>query len=97
MTPLGEGMVQASEEPGSEEPTTSLHAHHIQNHRMMNQTIKGGHRRHGVFENAFPFAKDQIGTNHHRFALVALSQERDGQLGACTRTCILFARFSSFM
>ena len=58
----------------------ALHAHHIQNHRMVNQAINGGHRGHGVFENAFPFAKDQIGTNHHRFALVALSQKGEEYL-----------------
>ena len=58
----------------------TLYAHHIQNHGVMDQAINGGHRGHGIFENALPFAEDEVGGDHHRFAFIALSQEREQDL-----------------
>ncbi len=37
----------------------------------------GGHR---IFENAFPFAEHEIGGDQHRFAFIALGQERKEHL-----------------
>ncbi len=58
----------------------AFNAHHIQDHGMMNYTVNSCQSRHRIFEDAFPFAKDQICGNHHRFPFVALSQEREQDL-----------------
>src|SRR5579863_501904 len=60
--------------------TIALNAHHIQNYGMMNKTINSSHGGHRIFEDAFPFTKDQISRNHHGFAFIALSQEREEHL-----------------
>ena len=53
----------------------ALHAHHIQNNRMMNHPINRRKRGHGIFKNLLPFREDEIGSNHDRLVFVALSQE----------------------
>jgi len=42
---------------------------------MMDQTINGRRRGHGVLEDALPLGKGQIAGNHHTAALIALSQQ----------------------
>jgi hypothetical protein len=53
----------------------ALHARHIQNDRVMHHTINSGQSRHGIFEDALPFRKHQVGGQHHRFAFIAFRQE----------------------
>jgi hypothetical protein len=38
----------------------AVHAHQIQNDRVVHDAVDGRHGRHGVFENAVPVRKHQI-------------------------------------
>ena len=58
----------------------AVHGHHIQNDGVMDHAVNGSHGGHRIFENAFPFAEHQIRGDHHRFAFIALSQERKEHL-----------------
>ena len=47
---------------------------------MVNDAVDSSHGGHGIFENTFPFAKHEIGSDQHRFAFIALRKERKEHL-----------------
>jgi len=57
--------------PGAE----AVHAHQIQNDRVVDDAIDGRHRRHRIFENAVPVRENEVRRDGHTTALVALRLE----------------------
>jgi len=47
---------------------------------MMNQTVNGSSRGHGVFENLLPSGKGQIACQHYSATFIAISQQRKEHL-----------------
>ena len=58
----------------------AVHAHQVQDDRMVYDAIDGRHRRHRIFENAVPVGKHQICRNGHAAAFVTFAQERKEHL-----------------
>src|SRR6266566_4530643 len=58
----------------------TVHGHHIQNDAVVGHAVDGSQGGHRIFENAFPFAEHEIGSDQHRFALIALGKERKEHL-----------------
>src|SRR4030088_751117 len=53
----------------------AFHSHHIQDDTVMDHAVNSSHSGHGIFKDPFPFAKDQVGGNQDRFALIAFRKE----------------------
>ena len=51
----------------------TFHGHHVENDTVVNHAVDSSHGGHRIFENAFPFAENQIGGDQHRFAFIAFS------------------------
>src|SRR2546426_9902391 len=54
--------------------TIAVDGHHIQNDAVVDHPVDGRHGGHRIFEYAFPFAEHEIGSDQHRFALIALGK-----------------------
>jgi hypothetical protein len=50
----------------------ALQAHHVQDDGVMDHPIQRRHRRHGMFEDPFPFGEDEVGGNSNRSIFVPL-------------------------
>src|SRR6266540_1152945 len=55
--------------------TEAVHAHQIQDDRVVHDAIDGRHGRHRIFENAVPVRKDEVCRDGHAAPFVPLGQE----------------------
>ncbi len=53
----------------------AVEGHQIQNDAVVDHAIDGRHGAHRILENALPFTEDEICTDQHRFAFIALGQK----------------------
>jgi hypothetical protein len=47
---------------------------------VVDHAVDSSHGGHRIFENAFPFAKNEIGGDEHRFSFIAFRKERKEHL-----------------
>jgi hypothetical protein len=52
------------------------HAAHIQNHRMMDDSVDRGQRGQRIFENLVPGRKDEVGGYYDRAVFVAFGKSK---------------------
>jgi hypothetical protein len=60
------------------------HTGHVENDGVVNDAIDRRQRGHGIFEDAIPGGKHEIGGNEHRALLIALGQQREERLHLIT-------------
>jgi len=59
-------------------------ARHLEDHRVVDETIDRGRGRHRIFEDSIPLAEHEVAGNDHSASLVALGEKREQNLHLVT-------------